>query len=185
MARRRLDVPRARPALKPGVQLTPIPSQVLVYGARGADWQRWVDALPGLRGDLLDQWGLDLDGAARHGQCAIVDPVRTGDGAALHHRIHVPATAALRTLSDLHDEVAPLLWNRWGELGATGDVRAAIRTRLHSVVDAVLLDEDRARDWVVIRALVNAKEMLNGGGPASTVRDHITGCVTTAKAVQG
>lgn len=304
------------------MQLTPIPGQVLAYGARGADWQRWVDALPGLRRDLLDEWGLDLDGAAMHGQCAIIDPVRTGDGqaavlklswphweadhehlalrhwaghsavrllradprryallleradagrdlnsvpaleacqtvAALYHRIHMPATPALRKLSDQttrwsrelramsanaplprrlvgeaaglaadlgadpacdgrlihtdlhygnvlaatrepwlvidpkplsgdpHYEVAPLLWNRWGELAATGDVRAAIRTRFHSTVDAALLDEDRARDWVVVRALVNAKEMLNGGGPASSVRDYLTGCVTMAKAVRG
>ena len=37
-----------------------------------------------------------------------------------------------------------------------GDVRAAVRRRFHTLVDAAGLDEDRARDWVVVRMVHNA-----------------------------
>ena len=43
-----------------------------------------------------------------------------------------------------------MLWNRWDEVVATGDVRDAVRRRFHTIVDAAGLDEDRARDWVVL-----------------------------------
>ncbi len=303
------------------MQLTPIPADVLAYAQRGADWQRWVDALPSLRRDLLEEWKLVPDGAAMHGQCALVDPVRTGDGhpavlkigwphweadhehvalrewsgagavrllradprryallleradagrdlnsvpavaacevvAGLYARLHLHATPALRVLSeqaarwsrelrelpvtaplprrlveqaaalaadlaadpacdgrlvhtdlhydnvlaaarepwlvidpkplsgDPHFEVAPLLWNRWDDLVATGDVRAGIRTRFHTVVDAALLDEARARDWVVVRELMNAKSALTDQEPSAHLGNHLTTCVTVAKSVQ-
>lgn len=73
---------------------------------------------------------------------------------------------------DPHFEVAPLLWNRWDEL--SGDVRRGVRARFHAVVDRAGLDEDRARDWVVLRAVVRAAEE-----PAWTTR-----CVAIAKSVQ-
>ena len=57
---------------------------------------------------------------------------------------------------DPHYEVAPLLWNRWDEVVASGDVRDAVRRRFHTVVDTAGLDEDRARDWVVVREMHNA-----------------------------
>lgn len=84
---------------------------------------------------------------------------------------------APRPLSgDPHVEPGPLLWHRWEEMLASGDVRDAVRRRFHTVVDAAGLDEDRARDWVVVRAVLNA------------VRDpgaDLTRWVTLAKAVQG
>jgi streptomycin 6-kinase len=52
-------------------------------------------------------------------------------------------------------EIAPLLWNRWTEAVATGDVRNAVQERMFTVVDAAGLDEDRVRAWVVVRELVN------------------------------
>jgi streptomycin 6-kinase len=86
---------------------------------------------------------------------------------------------------DPHHELAPMLWNRWEELA--GDVRAGVRRRFHTLVDAAGLDEDRARDWVVVRMMVNARERL--ADPPGTRRvtatdDYLTTCVTVAKAVQ-
>ena len=61
---------------------------------------------------------------------------------------------------DPHFEPAPMLWNRWDEVVASGDVRDAVRRRFHTLVDVAGLDEDRARDWVVLREVLNA-----GAGP--------------------
>ena len=59
-----------------------------------------------------------------------------------------------------------MLWNRWDEMVATGGVRDAVRRRFHTLVDIAGLDEDRARDWVVLR------EVLERGrrGTGSTSR---------------
>lgn len=88
---------------------------------------------------------------------------------------------------DPHYEVAPVLWNRWEEVLGSGRVREAVRQRFHAVVDAAGLDEDRARDWVVVRALHNAYWTLEDavGGLGTEDRDWITRMVTVAKAVQG
>ena len=84
---------------------------------------------------------------------------------------------------DPHFEVAPLLWNRWDELVATGDVRAAIRARFHTVVDTAGLDEARARDWVAVRELVNAMWALTAGDVVADGDGFISQCVTITKAV--
>lgn len=73
---------------------------------------------------------------------------------------------------DPHFEVAPLLWHRWDEL--EGDVRRGVRARFHAAIDAALLDEDRARDWVVLRAVLRA-----AADPGEASR-----CIAVAKAVQ-
>ena len=58
---------------------------------------------------------------------------------------------------DPHYEVAPLLWNRWDEMVATGDApRCHPASASSRVVDTAGLDEDRARDWVVVRMVHNA-----------------------------
>lgn len=80
---------------------------------------------------------------------------------------------------DPHYEVAPLLWNRWDELD--GDVRRGVRRRFLATVDAAGLDEDRARDWVVVRMLHNALWELEDDAPD---HDWLTRCVSVAKAVQ-
>ncbi|MGZ4500975.1 MAG: aminoglycoside phosphotransferase family protein [Nocardioidaceae bacterium] len=87
---------------------------------------------------------------------------------------------------DPHYEVAPLLWNRWEELVAAGDVRAGLRRRFHTVVDAAGLDEDRARDWVVVREVHNAMWCVEDAadGLGAEDREWITQAVTIAKAVQ-
>ncbi len=80
---------------------------------------------------------------------------------------------------DPHYEVAPVLWNRWDEAVATGDVRTAVRRRFHTVVDAAGLDEDRARDWVVVREAHNAMWAIEDGEPA-----RVTTAIAIVKAVQ-
>lgn len=81
---------------------------------------------------------------------------------------------------DPHVEPAPLLWNRWSELA--GDVRGGVRRRFHAVVDAGGLDEDRAREWVIVRTLAVA--MQEATTNAVPDRDWITALIATAKAVQ-
>lgn len=86
---------------------------------------------------------------------------------------------------DPHYEVAPLLWNRFDELA--GDVRGGLRRRFEAVVDTAELDEDRARDWVIVRMLVNIAwtvEDLGGQRPDAQQKEWITRCLTVAKAVQ-
>lgn len=301
-----------------------LPPGLLEFADRGADWARWLDALPRLVRDVVADWELTYDGMPTHGFCALVVPVRTTGGrpavvkfawphdeeehehlglqalqgngavrlfradpkrhvmllerlhadesliglddieaceivAGLYRRIHIPALPQLRTLTshvarwstelgqrsknapiprrlveqavsagrsfiddeasdgtmihgdlhyenvlaadrepwlmidpkpmsgDPHYEVAPLLWNRWDEVVASGDVRGAVRRRFHTVVDAAGLDEARARDWVVVREMHNALWCIQdaAGCPLDGEdREWITRSVTIAKAVQ-
>ncbi|MET0819840.1 MAG: aminoglycoside phosphotransferase family protein [Aeromicrobium sp.] len=80
---------------------------------------------------------------------------------------------------DPHYEVAPLLSNRWDEVVATGDVRTAVRRRFHTVVDTAGLDEDRARDWVVVREAHQAMWAVEDDD-----RDRVTTAIAIVKAVQ-
>ncbi len=298
-----------------------LPSAVLAFAGRGADWAAFVDRLPRLVEDLVADWELSRDGAPMHGFCALVLPVRTTDGrpaalkvgfpeeesehehlalqhwhgrgavrllradphrsamllerlhtrdlsglgdvpacevvAGLYQQLHVPAPPQLRTLSsyvarwstdlaglprsapvprrlveqgsalgrdlardpasvgtmihtdlhyanvlaadrqpwlgidpkplngDPHYEIAPMLWNRWSEMA--GDVRAGVRRRFYTLVDTAGLDEDRARDWVVVRMMHNAMWRLAeepGTRRVTPTADFLTTCVTIAKAVQ-
>jgi streptomycin 6-kinase len=282
----------------------------------GPEWAGWLDRLPRLRGDLLEEWGLTPDGAPTHGFCSLVLPVRDvegvptmlkiglpddesehealalqhwrGDGtvrllradprrramllerlhpqdlsdlwdveacevvAGFYPRLHRPALPQLRPLTayvdrwldgldelrrdmpvpprmveqalhlgralvedpastgviihgdlhyanvlaadrepwlvidpkpmsgDPHYEVAPMLWNRWGDIVA-GDARANLRRRFHTIVDAAALDEDRARDWVVVRMVHNMSWAVIDG---DLDEEYLTRCVTIIKAVQ-
>ena len=56
---------------------------------------------------------------------------------------------------DPHYELAPMLWNRWEELGAATCATACAAGSTRSSTRAGL-DEDRARDWVVVRMVHNA-----------------------------
>lgn len=81
---------------------------------------------------------------------------------------------------DPHYEIAPMLWNRWGEIA--GDVRRGVRRRLWTLVDAAGFDEQRARAWVLVRMVHNAMWAVQdgpGGEPS-----WFTTCIAVAKAVQ-
>jgi streptomycin 6-kinase len=302
--------------------VTGLPAPVLAMARRGPAWASWVDHLPSLQRGVVQEWALRPDGAALHGYCSLVQPVRTASGrpavlklgfpddesahehlalqhwhgagavqllradphrralllerlhpetlsevgdvaacetvAGLYRRLHRPSVPQLRRLTTLlhrwqeqlaavprqapvphrlvqqagaiarelavdsdtdgvllhgdlhydnvlagdrepwlvidpkpldgdpHYEPAPMLWNRWDEVVASGDVRDAVRRRFHTLVDAAGLDEDRARDWVVLRVVLNAVWELQET-PAGQAPDHdvLTVSVSVAKAVQG
>ncbi len=82
-------------------------------------------------------------------------------------------------------EVAPLLWNRWEEAIATGNLRQALLDKMFTVIDAAGLDEDRVRGWVLIREVLNVLwDYENSLLGATLDRDWITRSTTIAKAVQ-
>lgn len=304
-----------------------IPGALDAQRILGEDWADWLDRLPRLAAELLEEWELSRDGEQMHGFCSLVLPVRTAEGeraalkvtfdgddeseheglalqrwagdgavrllradprrralllerlhvrdlaeawdleacevvAGLYSRLHVPALPQLRTLTsyverwaadlaalgrpgedhplprrhveqalslardlvtdpastgvlvhgdlhfanvlaadrepwlaidpkpmngDPHYEPAPMLWNRWDELA--GDLRNGVRRRLHALVDAAGLDEDRSRDWVVVRMVLNAGWAAQDARAAGRSMTHdeqqwVTRCLTIAKAVQ-
>jgi streptomycin 6-kinase len=88
---------------------------------------------------------------------------------------------------DPHFELAPMLWNRMEELGDA--VRTGLRRRFHTLVDAAGLDEARARDWVIVRMVLNAHWAVEDAQRAdrdlsAEERDWITSCIAIVKAVQ-
>jgi streptomycin 6-kinase len=155
---------------------------------------RWTDDLRSLPRDAPIPRRL-VEQAVSLGDAFVADPAT--DGRAIHGDLHYENVLAAdrepwlvidpKPMSgDPHYEVAPLLWNRWDEVVESGDVRRAVRRRFHAVVDAAGLDEDRARDWVVVREVHNAMWTFDntGGALTSNDRDWITTAITIAKAVQ-
>jgi streptomycin 6-kinase len=64
-----------------------------------------------------------------------------------------------------------------------------VRRRFHTLVDEAGLDEDLARDWVVVRMVLNAYWAIEDaerlGRPLDVdERDWITTCLAVTKAVQ-
>jgi streptomycin 6-kinase len=64
-----------------------------------------------------------------------------------------------------------------------------VRRRFHTIVDAAGLDEERARDWVVVRELHNALWCIEDADRVArpltaSDRTYLTVAVTIAKAVQ-
>jgi streptomycin 6-kinase len=94
------------------------------------------------------------------------------------------------TSGDPHYEPAPMLWNRFDELGAANSgqsVRDGVRQRFHALVDHAGLDEARARDWVVVRMLNNACWRLQDPPEVKRLTatdEYLTMCIAVAKAVQ-
>ncbi|UAL28353.1 aminoglycoside phosphotransferase family protein [Nocardioides rotundus] len=295
----------------------------------GPDWGAWLDRLPALADELVEEWGLRRDGPALHGYTSLVVPVRDregervvlkvtfdgddesahealalqtwgGDGAVrliradprrralllerlgeqdlsdlwdveacelvagFYRRLHVPSPGRLRLLTeyvehwaddlaalgsavplprryidqalslardlvadpastgvlihgdlhygnvlaaerdpwlvidpkpmsgDPHYEPAPMLWNRMEELEAptaVESVRDGVRRRFHTLVDVAELDEERARDWVIVRMVLNAGWAVQDARRAdrelsAQERRWITRCLTLVKAVQ-
>ncbi|MFG1626570.1 aminoglycoside phosphotransferase family protein [Kribbella sp. NPDC049227] len=296
-----------------------IPTGLLVVASRGQDWADWLDRLPRLTRELLDEWQLRVDGTSAYGNCALVVPVTTADGqravlkvqfphweaetehlalrawagngvvqllradprrfalllerleprdlttidaldaceivGSTYKRLHVPAGPQFRTLSgelkrwlerfrqlpasapvphryveqaialsedfvadpatdgrlihtdlhyenmlaaerepwlvidpkplsgDPHFEVAPLIWNRWDEIVASGDLRFAVKQRFYTAIDAAGLDEERARDWVIVRQMLNVLWTLEDADE-SLPQDWLTRNIAIVKAIQ-
>lgn len=126
----------------------------------------------------------------------VADPASTG--VIVHGDLHyLNVLAAVREpwlvidpkpmSGDPHFEPAPMLWNRMEELGDA--VRTGVRRRFHTLVDAAGLDEARARDWVIVRMVLNAHWAVEDAQRADRdlsveERDWITSCIAIVKAVQ-
>lgn len=91
---------------------------------------------------------------------------------------------------DPHYELEPMLRNRFEEYAdGAGSLRDGIRRRFHTLVDTAGLDEARARDWVVVRSVLNAHwafadAQRSGRALSAEGRDLVTTAITIAKAVQ-
>ena len=129
-----------------------------------------------------------VDQAVRLGRDFVDDPAT--NGTLVHGDLHYEnVLAGERTpwlaidpqpvSGDPHYEVDPLLADRWDEVAASGDVREAVRRRFHTVVDVAGLDEDRARDWVIVREAHNAMWAIQDGEP-----ERVTIAMAIVKAVQ-
>lgn len=175
-----------------------------------------IPALPQLARveSYVERWLADLDGLGRDApvprryveQALALGPALLADAPApvvVHGDLHyanVMADAAGEWVAidpkpmagDPHYEPAPMLWNRMEELsgpGAVGSVRDGLRRRFHAVVDAGGLDEDRARDWVVVRMVLNAGWTVQDARRADRrltgeEQEWITRCIAVTKAVQ-
>jgi len=88
---------------------------------------------------------------------------------------------------DRHYEIAPMLWERWDEVIASGDVGEAVRSRFRLLVDSADFDEDRARDWVVVRMMHNAlwtvQDATTGQPLDAEDREWIARCTVIAETV--
>ena len=84
--------------------------------ARGPAWAAWVDALPRLVAEVLEEWQLTVDGAPMHGFCALVVPVRTAG---------CPAGGAQAAFpGDVESEHEHLALQHWHGRGAVQLLRA-------------------------------------------------------------
>jgi streptomycin 6-kinase len=172
--RRALLLERARP-----VDLTAVSD--LEACALVADLYRriHVPALPALRplSLFIDRWNAELAGLERAApiprrlveqalaQGADLGADRAVAARVLHTDLHYANVLASDRApwlvidpkpvnGDPHYEIAPMLWNRWDDIA--DDVRAGVRRRLWTLVDAAGFDEDRARAWVIMRMVHNA-----------------------------
>jgi streptomycin 6-kinase len=158
---------------------------------------RWTDRLAQLPVDAPVPHRL-VEQAVSLGRTFVDDPAT--DEVMMHGDLHYQNVLAAERepwlvidpkpmAGDPHYEVAPMLWNRWDEVTASHNVREAVRRRFHTIVDAAGLDEERARDWVVVRELHNALWCIEDADRVArpltaSDRTYLTVAVTIAKAVQ-
>ncbi len=106
-----------------------LPAAVRAMSARGPQWQTWVDGLPKSVAGQLDDWDLVPDGAALHGFCSVVLPVRTGDGVLAMLKVAFPDDESE------HEHLALRRWDGNGTvrlLGANPYRRAMLLERLQA-----------------------------------------------------
>lgn len=77
-------------------------------------------------------------------------------------------------------EVAPVLWNRFAELGTGAAMRWSVRERLETVCAPAGIDEERARAWSIVREVDNARWAVQDGD-----REALTRHVELLKALGG
>ena len=176
-----------------------------------------VPALPQLRSltSYVARWASDLEAMAREvplprrlveqalslARDLVADPGSTGT--LIHGDLHYENVLAGERApwlvidpkpmsGDPHYEPAPMLWDRMDELeapSAVESVRDGLRRRFHTLIDVAGLDEDRARDWVVVRMVLNASWAVDDARRAdrrltADEQQWVTRCLTVAKAVQ-
>ena len=95
--------------------MTLVPDSFLALAANGPSWAAWLDELPALLRDLVEEWSLTVDGPTTHGNCAVVLPVRTADGEAAVLKVGWPHREA---------EHEALALQVWGGRGAVRLLRA-------------------------------------------------------------
>jgi streptomycin 6-kinase len=123
-----------------------IPARVLSYAERGPLWADWIAGLRGLTTGLLDEWGLSIDGASMHGECALVMPVLTAGEERAVLKVWWPHWEAE------HEHLALRLW---GGHGAVRLLRADPRR------SAMLLERLDPSDLTTIDVL-EACEVIGG-----------------------
>ncbi len=116
------------------------------HSTRAVDGDAWLARLPGLLEAQLDRWELTPDGAARHGENALVLPViREGDRAAL--KLTWPHEEA----EDEH-----LVLRQWAGRGAVRLLAA------HPAADALLLERLDAGRPLSSVSVLEACEVIGG-----------------------
>ena len=125
-----------------------LPADVLAMRDRGDDWAAWVDRLPALARDLLDEWDLTVDGALMNGFCSLVVPVLTADGQRSVLKLHTDADAD-------ESDFEHLALQHWHGNGTVLLLRADPRRR------AMLLERLHPRDLTTIGDL-EACEVVAG-----------------------
>ena len=164
-----------------------------------------IPAMPQLRplSYFIDPWTAELAGLARNAPIprrlveqaiALANDLiadRTVPDRVIHTDLHYANVLAAErepwlvidpkpVNGDPHYEIAPMLWNRWDEIA--GDVREGVRHRFWMLVDAAGFDENRARDWVIVRMVHNAVWAWTDDPESDPSR--LTRCIAIAKAVQ-
>jgi streptomycin 6-kinase len=117
-----------------------LPAELDEQRELGPDWGRWLDRLPHLFVEMLDEWALTRDGEDLwHGFCSLVAPVISADG----------TRAVLKITFDGDSESAHegLVLQRWHGEGAVRLLRADPHRR------AVLLERLDRRDLTQVSDL--------------------------------
>jgi streptomycin 6-kinase len=93
-----------------------LPGGVREMSSRGPDWADWVARLPRRGDELLEEWGLRVDGWSMHGYCSLVVPALT----------ETDERVVLKLTFDGDDESEhePLALRHWDGRGAVRMLRA-------------------------------------------------------------